>query len=227
MVAVKATNLMRRTGERKYAENCLASTAITNVSAQTDWAGGELDPGAGTVDSLCYIPQGSGYYQRIGRKVNVKKVAIRGTITVAPQVNQTAADQAGLVRLVLYKDTKTAGVQAQAEQVMGDTAQASLPAASAINQFQNPANFGRFQVFKDVTFRLTPPPISYDGTNVEQGGYSIPFKMTWKGDCVVNYTGTATGFIADIVDNSFHLIGVCAGSLAPQVEYNVRTYFDD
>jgi len=227
MIAVRPANVpLRSNHERKYNDNVKASTAILDLSAQAAWTGTELDPTTG--NSLANIGMGPGYFQRVGRKLTIRKVTIRGTITVAPQVNNTAAKQAGLVRLVFYKDTKTAGVQAQGEQVLGwaDNTNGDLPPTTGINLFQNPDNFGRFQVIKDMTFRLTPPPISYDGTNIEQGGYSIPFKMTYKGACVVSYS-TSTGLIADIVDNSFHLIGACVGGLAPSIEYMVRAYFDD
>lgn len=211
--------------ESKYVDAAKAATAIVNVDAATTWAGCELDNASS--DMIGVNPSmGDAYYHRDGRKILTKKIAIKGSIIVPAQANATAADQAGKVRIVMYRDKQTGGVQAQAEDVIGDAgAQAGVPAACAIEQFQNPVNFGKFQVFYDKTFRLPDPTFSYDGTNLEQAGYEIPFKFSKRMNMPVNFNGGSGPYVGSVVDNSLHLIAACTGGLAPSLRYTARTYF--
>ena len=109
----------------------------------------------------------------------------------------------GYVRIILYQDKQTNGTFAQGEDVISSGA-----ANNAGHMFQNPANFGRFRVLKDKTFRLHDPSISYDGTNMEQSGYSIPFKfkVNFKNGILVHFNAANGGTVADIIDHSFHML---------------------
>jgi len=204
---------------------------IQSVAAQATWAGCEIDPFNAAVGAqLCIglVPPGTGYFQRIGRRIRVRKLRIRGEIEVPLQANQTAADQAGLVRIVLYQDKQTGGVQAQAEEVLGASESMDVQNdGQAIHVPQNPINFGRFRVLYDKTFKLTPPPISYDGTNVEQAGFSVPFKINVKCDVPINFNQTNGSTVADIVDNSFHVIAATTSGLNCSLSYVCRMVFED
>lgn len=150
---------------------------VASIAAASTWAGCELDPRNDSATlGIGPLGQGSAFYERIGRRITVNKIRIRGEIVIPFQTNQSTADDAGIVRFVLYQDKQTGAAQAQAEQVF-DVNSPQLTAANGlpIHYFQNASNFGRFKVWVDKTFRLTPPPISYDGTNVEQAGIYIIF----------------------------------------------------
>jgi len=207
--------------------------AIASVAAAATWAGCELDPNyqAGGGNCLFAPEQGTGYSQRVGRRITVRKIRIRGEISVPAQQNQTAMDYAGVVRLVLYQDKQTGGVQAQAEQVIGPalplSGQVGTGYALTVHMMQNPENFGRFRVLWDKTFKLTPPDTSYDGTNIEQAGFAIPFKISLKLNVPVNFSSNALQDVASIVDNSFHLIGCHTSALSPLISYVARTVFVD
>lgn len=205
--------------ERKYFD---ADVAANFVAIGANWAGAELDPAA---NSLFNPSTGDDFNNRDGRKVQVLSIKIRGHITVPAQANQTAADAGSLIRLLLVQDTQTNSAQLNAEDVLSSGA-----GSNQINSFQNPAFFGRFKVLKDKVTFLSNPTISWDGTNVEQSGLVKPFKIFHKfpKPVIVHYNGTNGGTVADVIDNSFHIIGgTDSTALAPGLIYKVRTTFID
>lgn len=210
------------TGEMKYYDSSLLAG---NVQFSTDWTGTELDP---STTSCLFVPgQGSQINQRIGRKVKVMKLKMRGVITCVSQSDQTGADSASLIRLVVVQDTQTNGTQMQGENVFGEL---SVDTNSAVTWFSNPDNFGRFKILKDKMFNLENPSMAYDGTNIEQSGLARYFKfnINFKKPVVVNFNATNGGTVADIVDNSFHVIAVAtATGIAPTLSYMCRVSYKE
>ncbi len=209
-------------GETKISDQFLTTSAIT---ASSDWTGTEKDPA--TTNCLFAPAPGTGINQRVGRQVTIKKVKIRGIIRVPAQINQTAPDDAAIVRLMLVKDMQTNGAQMQGEELM------STPAANALNTvlgFQSTANFGRFSVIKDKFVPIQDPNVAYDGTNMEQQGITRHFKMNYKpyGGLKVRFNATGGSTVADIVDNSLHMIAQCSSAaLVPDLSYNCRVTYAD
>lgn len=221
--SVARTRGAQVTGEMKYFEQEVSATALT---ASADWTVTEFDPNA-TATLFCPAV-GAAINQRIGKACKVLKIKIRGNISVAAQTNQTATDAACMVRMLLVQDYQTNAAQAQGEQVM--TAPTSATALVAVTSFQNINNFGRFRVLKDKTFTLGDPAISWDGTNIEQNGLIKPFKMTVKFRVpqIVRFNATNGGTVADIVDNSWHLIiNTSSIALAPLLNYQCRVCYKE
>ena len=209
--------------ERKYFDSFLSAHAML---AGNTWAGGELDPA--TLLTLCVPSEGSDIDNRVGRKISVHKVTIRGMIFVSAQVNITAGDQASVCRLVMFVDQQTNGAQAQAENLMSGPGAAS--AFLTPHTFQSTANFGRFNVLRDKTVTVQNPNMTWDGTNIEAHGLSIPFKLSYrfKKPLVIRFNGTNGGTVADIIDNSLHFIGFATSTnLAPQIYYQSRCVYTD
>jgi len=209
--------------ERKYFDSYLDDTT---VSAGVTWAGTELDDA--TLLTLFCPVTGDDINSRHGRKVSVKKIQIRGNWVIPSQQNQTSGDNFGSIRMILYQDTQTNAAQAQGENLMANPGTASVVVCH--NTFQNTANFGRFKVLKD--FYLTPSmaSLSWDGTNLEQNGQYIPFKIThkFKKPVTINFNATNGGTVADIVDNSFHLIAhYSSANPSNYVNYQCRTTYTD
>lgn len=207
--------------ERKYYDREL-NTTIATVS--TAFTGAELDPA--TTNALFAPTQGNDISNREGRKCLVHSVRINGMIIIPAQVNQTAGDEGCCIRLGLVMDKQTNGTQLNSEDVWTS----GTAAAPILMSFQNTQFFGRFQVLKEKTFNIQPNNITYDGTNLEQQGSIRAFKLkyTWKTPLVVNFNATNGGTVADIVDNSFHVIGACNNiTLAPSLQYKSRVSFSD
>lgn len=209
--------------ERKYYSAEYEPTAII---AGTSWASTECDPT--TVNTLFAPEEGADINERIGRKVNVNKITLRGNIRVPAQTNATAADDVSLVRLIVVLDRQTNGAQLAGENVISTPP--SVNAFMSPLQFQNPNGFGRYQVLKDKYFNINHPPISYDGTNMEIGGSTRYFKITlrFKKPIQVRFNGTAGGAVTSIIDNSFHVLAICTNNeLVPYLSYVARTYYTD
>jgi len=212
--------------ENHYFDAEKASAALLAIA--TSWAGSELDAqtGGGATEILClFAPQqGDDISNRTGRKCFVKKIRMHGQINTPAQTGQSTLDVPPRVRLILYCDKQTNGTQSQGEDVIN-----SGSATLAASMFQNTQNFGRFKVYKDKVFTLqTAPSVNDTGTTggVVQGSYKRDFKFSVNVNTWVNFNATNGGTVADIVDNSFHLIGISDSTTAAAViSYKVRTTF--
>lgn len=207
--------------ERKYYDSENTGTAI--AASSTTWAGGELDPA--TLNTLFCPVQGDDFNQRNGRKVQVLSIKLRGYVQCVKQADQTGADNAALCRIILVQDRQTNAAQLNAEDVIG-----SGGANVAHAMYQNPAFFGRFRVLKDKNIAMQNPSNTYDGTNVEVNGLIRHFKMNikFRKPVEVHFNSTNGQTVADIVDNSFHIIANSTnGDLAATLFYKCRTTFID
>lgn len=206
--------------ETKFLDTSLGSTALT---APTDATGGEFDPSA---TSMIMTPaQGDGPSNREGKRITVKSIYVRGMIDVAPQINQAAVDPATSIFIALVQDKQTNTAQLNSEDVYTN------PAASgtlAVRPLRNLLFGERFKVLATEQFTLHCPPVSWDGTNIEQGGVQRPFEFYKDLNMVVNFNQVTptTQTIASVIDNSLHIIAYCSNtSLAPTILYNARCRF--
>lgn len=193
-------------GEMKYFDSELAINAVTSSAS---WTSTMRDPSASPVANIncLFAPtQGVNINQRVGKSAYVHKIKIKGILVAPAQTNQIVADAASLVRVLLVQDMQTNGAQMTGAQLM--TASSLSDNRVAIQQFQNVNNFGRFKVLKEKFVSFNSQALSYDGTNMEQGGLAYPFKMTYnfRKPVQVRFNATNGGTIADIVDNSFHIV---------------------
>jgi len=219
--SVARTRGAQVTGEMKYFDTALALSAI---SEDNTWAGTEQDPA--TFLTFCVPVLGAGVNQRIGKEINILKWKLRGYVNIPQQTNQTTGDPASTVRIICFIDKQTNSAQAQGEQLMTGTASDS----TAIHSFQNIDNFGRFRVIYDKTIVIGNPNASYDGTNVEQFGLSKTFKMShkFKMPLKVRFNNTNGGTVADIVDNSLHMVALTDNDdLAPTISYYSRVNYKE
>jgi len=213
-------------GETKYFDSLLTVTAI---SASTNWTGTEYDPNVvpvASINTLFAPTQGAGINQRIGKACKVYKIRIQGEIQTPAQTNQVVADAASVIRLALVQDMQTNSTQCQGEQVF--TPPATATATLAVEAFQNIDNFGRFKVLKDKHIKVSNPSITWDGTNIEQSGDVRRFKWTikFKKPVEVRFNSTNGGTIADIVDNSWHIMANNTSTdLTPFLAYQCRVCF--
>lgn len=211
--------VLAKAGEMKYFDTFLSGATIAE---STDWTGTELDPA--TLNTLFAPAEGAAINQRIGRKVNVHKIKLRGII-----IPQTLSDQADFVtvpsvRLMLVQDQQTNTAQMQGEQVMAAPGAATVALTACT--YQNLANLGRFRVLKDQTFRSPAPSGGTDGTNTNSlVPQSIPFKwnINFKKPVTVHFNAANGGTVADIVDHSWHVLGQKTGTeFGHTVSYQVR-----
>lgn len=197
----RAAGALVMSPERKYFD---ATKASTNIAESTDWTGTEVDP---TANSLFTPVLGTAINNRVGRKVAVHKIKIRGTIVPANNQDQADTLLQPNYRIILYQDKQTNGAQSQGEDVMA--APTTVATGNAFCSFQSLANFGRFRVLKDKIYTPQSPVANTDGANTtSQTATIVPFKMTvnFRKPVLVHFNALNGGTIADIVDNSFHLL---------------------
>lgn len=222
--ARKQQQIVKPVVERKYFDATRPGVAI--IASTTNWAGGELDPPV----LLClFAPvQGDDIFNRQSRKVQVLQLKISGQVGAPPQASTAAPNIAAIIRLAVVQDTQSNGAAFSAQQVFGATNANAEPT----DMFQNPAFFGRYRVLKSTKFVMQDLAIA-DNTSaggLATGGLAVLFKMNvkFKKAVTVHYNTGNTGTNSDIVDNSFHLIGICSNAnLLPQIAYRCRTTFID
>ena len=223
-------------GEMKYYDAVREGTALSATT--TTWVAGTLQNpstsinlggGAVATPGCLFAPTvGAALNQRIGRKVNVHSVKLRGNVVVPAQTANTNPDAATRVRVILVQDTQTNAGAMTAAQLMND----GTAADNTLSSFQNPNNFGRFKVLKDKTYSLTNVNMTGSPTSgdVIQSGIIVPFKFThaFKKPVQVNFNATNGGTVADIIDNSFHFIAaVQTAQLAPIISYYSRVGYKE
>lgn len=226
------------TGEMKYMDSELQAGIIPAVT--TTWvAGTSLDPsstlnlGSAAVANplcLCAPTVGSGLNQRVGRSILVRKIKVSGQVSIANQATQVAADAGTKVRILLVQDMQTNASQMTGAQLMRDAG----AAASTINSYQNPDNFGRFRVLKDKVVNIGDLNMAQIGTdvapNLVQSGLVRHFKMAinFRIPVKVQFNATNGGTVADIVDNSFHIVCGCNNTaLNPVLSYYCRVGYKE
>jgi len=187
--------------ERKYFDTEVSDVLVSE--AITAWTGTLTDPA--TINTLFAPTQGNDISNREGRSCWVYNVKISGVVIVNPTDSTVAADDPPVIRLILCMDKQTNGTQMVGTDLIG-----SGTGAPMLYGFQNTSTFGRFQVLKDITLTCPPFNIAWDVTNSEfkQSSVSMPFKMKykWKSPLKVDFNNTNGGTVADITNNSFHLL---------------------
>lgn len=209
-------------------QGVIAGTAIP--AATTTWTSGRIEtyPGVtpGTTPLGCiFCPiEGNDISNRYGRKAFLKKIRLDAVIRVPPQVLQSTGDNGCVVRALLVQDKQTNGVSLTGDQVLS-----SGYINPMICSYQNTSNFGRFKVLKDRSFVMQNASIANDAAatgNIVQQGLVKTFSWSVKINEWVNFNSTNGGTVADIIDNSYHLImGTDSTSLGPTVQYKCRCVF--
>jgi len=224
-------------GEMKYFDADYNPVSGITLVTTTYPAGTMVDPlttinlGSAAVanpQTLCAPTVGAALNQRVGRKITIHKVKVHGTVSIPAQGGQAAADPATKIRLVLVLDQQTNAAQMTGAQLFND----ATAAITTINAFQNPNNFGRFRVLKDkyINFsnmNLAGSPATADVIQAS-ARFNFKFQVNFKQPLTVHFNATNGGTVADIVDNSLHML--CAtdnNAYAPNIAYYSRVCYKD
>lgn len=221
--------------ETKYVDGTHIGTVHALSSNNSDtWSATLADPSDITGAYGCMpVPKtGDGYYNRDGRKIFMKKIYIRGKLIWG--FNDSVAASAmrhGIVRIVMLKDSRTNGATVSPPNIIGNGVGGDdLPLTSgvdnAINFPTNPDGWGRYTILKDKVYR-PPTTAAYGDYNANTGNtisIELPFKMKIRCNCFVNFKGNS-GRVADIVDNSFHMLAAASEGTVVGISYYARTVF--
>lgn len=223
-------------GEMKYFDT--EQTAVAIPATTTAWPAGAMvdptntvdlgDPAIATPLTLCVPKVSAALNGRIGRKIKVFKIKINGFIFSNPQAAQSAADTQAYIRLMLVQDTQTNAAQMAAATLMNG----STAATTTVCSFQNPNGFGRFRVLKDKRMQLSNLNLAGSPTtgDVIQNGWMRPFKIThnFKIPVGVSFNAVNGGTVADIIDNSWHMVASCSNvAYVPTIVYYARVAYKE
>ena len=200
--------------EKKYSDQVLNAGELGRVLSTS-----VEDP---STNHLCAIAQGSGNTERDGLRATIDSIHIKGKLYWV-ETNPGAVQKImPFVRLMVIHDKQTNGAQLSATEVLQN-----VSADDNDSSFRNLEYTSRFKVMKDV--RIRPPAVG--GSSSASVPQIIPFEMHFTNLCIpVRYKGTGNT-VADVMDNSFHLIAFKAynGSTDNcsnvQMRYNVRCRF--
>ncbi len=202
--------------EKKFFDQTVAATAFTLT-----WTGGELNP---TADSLSACAQGDTESTCDGRMYNIQSIHVKGFVDLVVGESDSTPQPDVLARICMVWDTQTNAAELNAEDVMLNVA-----SPNGVNSFRNLQNSHRFIVLKDKTIRI---PVAQSTSNegavnlFANGLLKIPFKFnkTFKKPIKVRRNSGTTAAIANITDNSLHIIG-SATSTNAQISYTSRMRF--
>lgn len=211
------------TSESKYFDSETSGFAVAEETQ--NWAAAN-DVVKGV---MCIPTEGTDIDNRIGRKIAIYKLAIKGVINPAILQDQADVLSAPCYRIIFWQDTQCNGtVTTSASLMQGGTA---ATAAVTFTAFQNPENFGRFRVLKDVVLRAGVPIASTDGANTTTITIpNIPFKLThrWRIPLTIKFNAADNGNIGDIVDHAFYLsIQKSTVNYTETVTVRTRAYYKD
>lgn len=175
-------------------------------------AGYALDT-TGSVTLIATIPQGASVNQRVGKKILLKSLQIRGLC-----FNGTTAAINDVAFLIVYDKRPTGSLPAVSDILVSASASA----------FNNDANSGRFEIIKREDFVLL-------GNQAAAANYTE--QMAVSSDCYIDlrsrqsvFKAAGTGAIGDIEEGALYLVTVgnsAAGTGAATAQLAFRTRFLD
>lgn len=165
----------------------------------------------GTISLIATVPQGASVNQRVGKKIMLKSIQVRGQ-----SISGTTTAVADCAMIIVYDRRPTGALPAITDIL--DSANSSA--------FNNDANAGRFQILKRVDYTHTG-----NSATPATGGEIVDMAtfLSCKGLMTV-YKAAATGAIADIEQGALYCVTVgsnVAGTTAPVLTLGFRTRFVD
>ena len=173
-------------------------------------------------DSLNHVVQDTSENGRIGRKIVVSSLHIRGAWQFGS--DPTLANLDNRLRIIVFVDKQANGTAPTMADVV------STAGTVDIDSFRNMSQISRFTVLMDRVYDITVPAIFQDAAGT---GDNPPQAHTWKFskrlNLVIEYDSTAAdGSIGTITSNNIAVMAICENAnKAPTVAYTARIRFRD
>lgn len=202
--------------ERKYFDS-YNSTFLAQANA--NWDTTVKDPA--TLNTLFAPTTGNDISNREARNVYVHTIRIKGYLRISGDLSTVNLPKCPTVRIILVIDKQTNGTQMTGNNLMASSTGDSILA------FVNTANFGRFEILKDKMIQLDFPISAVSATNTSFPNTQRYFKIkhTFKTPLRINFNSNDGGTVADIVDNSFHIVAAKTEAPGVAMVYNCRVGF--
>lgn len=205
--------------ETKFLDTSLAATALV---APADSTGGEFDPSAMSMISTPAV--GDGEQNRDGKRIIIKNVYLKVVLNLPAQELVVAPQIGTKVFVALVQDTQSNAAQMNSEDCFKNTA---AIAATAMIPQRNLLFSNRFRVLKYECVDLTPDTLShFANDSFSVGGKTVVLDWFLPLDMPVNFNAGTTASIANVIDNSLHVIAFSNTIVgAPTIAYNARVRF--
>lgn len=229
---VRGTNTFQRRVKRRTKIKPVVTTYSSRVPART---GGyrsnnverkvfDIDPATsacttgGTFNNMCIPQLGSDMTNRIGRKITIKSLYIRGFLELQTASTPTSPEgaEAQQARLIVFWDTQPNGSNPAVTDI--------LKSATSYGQL-NLNNRDRFKIIKDKTFVFDPFFYNTTATqSVAAWGKTIhQFKIYKNCNLEVIFNANSTGAVGDIASGNLCMLWI--GSTSVGTDLNVQSFF--
>jgi len=206
--------------EKKFYDTYISNVTLDDTVGLTS---GMMDPSA---TSMISTPaQGDTEQSREGKRIVIKSVQVTGLLT-NPQIEATSAPpQICTAFVALVLDTQSNAAQCTSDQVFknGTADVYGIPCP-----LRNLLYASRFKVLKTGVFDLNPVSITSNGAADTFSWCAKQQHFNWylPLDLVVNFNSGTNASIANVVDNSLHVIAFCDSNYnAPKLTYQARIRF--
>lgn len=187
--------------EMKYRDNTFGPTTI-------------LTTGTVAMATICNVAQGDAENQRIGRKITIKKINIRGTLPYVEGATNTASEW---TRIMVVLD----------KQCNGTTVTPDLYLQTQdVYSYRNLVNSSRFQTLWERKFTFNKTPY-WNGTAALAPEAVMTWNVNLKGNWTIEYDATATtGAVTTIRSNNIFILAINETG-ATQIKGTVRIRYTD
>lgn len=200
------SNKFKRVGassaELKFKDTNKASTAIT---------------AAGSIfnDTLVGLQEGNTDSSRIGNRITVKSVMVRGIAQLAAAVDSANTSQS--VRIIVYLDRQANGATAAVTDIL---------ASADFLAFNNLDNSDRFRTLADTMIDMQVPGATPSGAAYTFGEFNQTFFLKAKLNLDFKYKGNA-GTVADLSGNNIGVLVIGKTDALGTIAYDARVRYTD
>lgn len=201
--------------ELKYQDQSKVQGAIASVANMSSL---ELDPAENCIG--CPI-QGSTATTRDGNMIIVRSITITGNVYWPILQDQLDAPVKPECKIWLVQDKSTCGAQLNSEDVFTNTGATTL---TCCHPLRVSTMMNRFRILKTLSMHRPVWQNQLDGANTASYGATVVGFHIYKRCAIpIRFSGNA-GSVADIVDNSIHIIAAIT-TTAGLLSYNTRIRF--
>lgn len=189
--------MLRQMGEKKGVDSALTLNPVLDTTNTN-----------GNIFVANLIAPGTGSFNRVGRKLNLQSLRVRGTCVLNYRYAATTYNQTGnIVRMVVVWDKQPTGVLPIFNAIFGLTDQAGTEASTYLDPVRYD-NMDRFQILRDVTMVINPEASGSLGGTENYLRSSVHFdEFVNLGGREVVYSGQSSPCtIADISTGGLYIV---------------------
>lgn len=200
------------TEEHHYLDLEVTTTSIGQVVT-----GSELDPG---VDCLNAPVQGTGNSNRHGQECYFTHLSIHGHVLFEAKADGSSPSVPGYVRILVILDKQTNATTFNAEDVLIEPSNSSLGAEA----MHDPENEARFDILYDGIVEQKIYSGAGSSSSSDWSAQQRPFRIDMPLALTTTYSGSL-GTVANVIDNSLHVMAIYQGSTQASVGYISRVRY--